>query len=122
VSTTGVWAGIDTVDPERFARLPRWAQDRMLLMARRLDEAQAKIAELRNDVPSDTYAVDNTHGSRYLRARQTVRFTPDLEHPYEYIDAGLTPDRELAVTAHPGPLSVHPWVSNAVRIRLGTDR
>lgn len=99
--------------PDRFARLPKWAQDRITLLERSVEHYQDKLAE--GPAESNTFSDPHSAAPRPLGTDPTVDFifgdghedkiSCRIESGYLYVNGGKG-------------LAVHPQSSNAFRIAL----
>lgn len=108
---------------EREARLPKWAQDELATLRRRLSEAEASAEEaLLATSPETSLAVVNPWdkipiglgSSPYLRVRFFVG--PEPSQDLDYIDVGLRNGRLELMGQR--PFSVLPGSSNRVEVEL----
>jgi len=97
---------------ERFSRLPKWAQEEMTNIYRKLNEAADEIALLRGDVKTNAYIWHMEGKSQPIDDHATVVF---ILADGSRVDVGMPFDRSyLRVQA--GRMVVRPQASNVIQI------
>ncbi|MFC9620240.1 hypothetical protein ACFTXM_09650 [Streptomyces sp. NPDC056930] len=103
----------------REARLPKWAQEELLRLRRKLEVEQKRNAELRGEVGET-----NTHVQNYISDDQPLPNDARVK-----FQLGGRYDQHVTVHVEAGRLwlnggrflVIHPHVSNAFRVAIGED-
>lgn len=104
-----------TVDIDRWARLPKWAQDHI----RGLEGEVESLSKTASDGPadSDTFVGSFAIGpDKPLHRGARVKFCPDGPDSLDYYEVRLLRDGALDVRCSVGQLSIMPAAGNSVRI------
>jgi hypothetical protein len=112
--------------PTETRKAPRWAQDEISYLKRRLAEAQDRIAVL-SEGPADSSVLVPGAGypDRLLGRDPVIRFLLDggyieVQHDRENREYLIV--RSCGDTQKTSGLAIQPSVSNAVRVRLAESR
>lgn len=104
------------------SKLPKYAQERISVLERELNELQARFDALSTNQRSDLYYQEMLEDPRYLPSRATVVFVMG-ERPYPHIRVSFrTEGAEKFIDVNgDGTLSITPNASNSIRITHRKD-
>lgn len=103
---------------EKFAKLPKWAQDHIHQLERTIEALKEKHAPYSESKVTWGFSIDETMRQGHIPDDVPVRWMIN-EKSYHYFDVRLTENKELYISGNP-LISIDPQAANVVRVKLRT--